>query len=230
VSASALIVVGVLVALAIWGLTTMRDRIVSFDVRGTLQGVNLDLGDAGVEVVRGGTNSGRVSVQRTEHFSFGRSARVSRSVKGGVLHVRSRCPATVANSCSARFRVVVPDNVPIDVRTTSGAIRLSDYHGSARIATLSGNVDVRAFCGFSLQVRAESGDVGMTSPCAPQSLSLRSTRGAVHAVVPPGRYQVDAESASGRQQIRGGIENATDAPFSIQALSTSGDVLVEGRA
>jgi DUF4097 and DUF4098 domain-containing protein YvlB len=151
-------------------------------------------------------------------------------VKSGVLKVRSRCPATVLHSCSASYRVTVPDNVPVDVRTSSGTIRLDDYHGSARVATLSGDVQVRDFCGFSLQVRAETGDVGVTMPCAPQRLSLRSTRGAVHAIVPPGRYQVDAESASGRQQVRGGIENATDAPFSIQALSTSGDVLVEGRA
>jgi hypothetical protein len=229
VSASALVVVGCLVALAIWGLASTQDRLVSFDVRGTLQGVDLDLGSAGVEVVRG-TNASLVSVRRDEHFSFSRAARVSRSVRDGVLRVRGRCPATVANSCSASYRVIVPDNVPVDVRTTSGAIRLTDYHGSARISTQSGDVDVRDFCGFSLQVRAETGDVGVTSPCAPQRLSLRSTSGGVHAVVPPGRYQVDAESASGSQKVRGGVENATDAPFSIQALSTSGDVLVEGRA
>jgi hypothetical protein len=229
VSASALVVVGILAALAIWGVTSTRARVVSFDVRGTLQGVTLDLGDADVEVVRG-TGSGRVSVQRSEHYAFAHAARVSRSVTDGVLRLRSRCPVTVLHSCRIEYRVVVPDNVPVDVRTTSGAIQLSDYHGSARIATVSGDVDVRDFCGFSLQVRAETGDVGVTSPCAPQRLSLRSTRGGVHAVVPPGRYQVDAESASGRQQVRGGIENATDAPFSIQALSTSGDVLVEGRA
>ena len=228
VSASALVVVGCLAALTAWALASTRERIVSFDVRGTLQGVDLDLEDGSVEVIRG-TNSGRVSVQRTEHFAFSHSARVSRSVRAGVLRVRSRCPVTVMHSCSADYRVVVPDNVPVDVRTTSGRIRLDDYHGSARIATLSGDVDVRDFCGFSLQVRAETGDVGVTSPCAPQRMSLRSTRGAVHAVVPPGRYQVDAESASGSQEVRG-ITQANDAPFSIQALSTSGDVLVEGRA
>jgi hypothetical protein len=230
VSASAVIVVGCLAALAIWALTATRSRIVSFDVRGTLQGVTLDLNDASVDVVRGGAGSNRVSVQRTEHFTFSHSARVSRAVDAGVLKLSSRCPITVLHSCSAEYRVVVPDNVPVDVRTTSGEITLSDYRGSARIATQSGDVNVRDFCGFSLQVRAEAGDVGATSRCQPQRLSLRSTRGSVHAVVPPGRYQVDAESASGSQRVRGGIENATDAPFSIQALSTSGDVLVEGRA
>lgn len=228
VSASALVVVGCLVALAAWGLASTRTRVVSFDVRGTLEGVVLDLGDARVEVIRG-TDANQVTVQRTERYAFGRAGRISRGVRDGVLNVRSRCPVTVLHTCSTAYRVSVPDNVPVDVRATSGAVRLSDYHGSARIATDSGDVDVEAFCGFSLQVRAETGDVGVGSSCAPERLSLRSTRGAVHAVVPPGRYQVDAESASGRQQVRG-IQEAADAPFSIQALSTSGDVLVEGRA
>jgi hypothetical protein len=228
VSASAVLVVGCLVALAAWGFGTRRERVVSFDVRGTLQGVVLDLGEADVEVVRG-TNTGQVAVQRTERYAFDRTARASRGIDAGVLHVRSRCPVTVLHTCSAEYRVVVPDNVPVDVRTTSGTVRLSDYHGSARIATGSGDVDISSFCGFSLQVRAETGNVNVGSSCAPERLSLRSTRGGVHVIVPPGRYQVDAESASGGQRVRG-IEQATDAPFSIQALSTSGDVLVEARA
>jgi hypothetical protein len=228
VSASAIVVVGCLVGLAVWGFTSTEQRIVSFDVRGTLAGVTLDLGDANVEILRG-TNANQVSVQRTERFAFDHAVRASRGVNAGVLHVRSRCPVTVLHACSESYRVSVPDNVPVDVRTTSGGVQFSDYRGSARIATSSGDVQVRSFCGFSLQVRAETGNVGVGTGCAPEKLSLRSTRGGVRATVPPGRYQVDAESASGHQQVRGGIEQASDAPFSIQALSTSGDVLVEGR-
>jgi hypothetical protein len=227
VAASAVVVVGCLAALAAAALASSRERIVTFSVHGMLAGVSLDLGDADVEVARG-ERSDVVQVERQERYAFGSVARTARSARGGVLHVRSRCPVTVLHSCSVSYRVVVPDNVPVDVRTTSGSVRLRDYHGSARIATGSGDVDVRAFCGFLLQVRAEGGSVGAGATCAPQRLSLRSTSGAVHAIVPSGRYQVDAESAAGSQQVRG-IEQATDAPFAIQALSTSGDVLVEAR-
>jgi len=45
--------------------------------------------------------------------------------------------------------------------------------------------------------------------------------------VPRGRYQVDAESASGGRTVNG-ITAASDAPFAIQALSSSGSVTVEG--
>jgi hypothetical protein len=48
-------------------------------------------------------------------------------------------------------------------------------------------------------------------------------------VVPPGRYRLDAETAAGRRTVRG-VTEATDAPFSLQALSSSGDVTVEGRS
>jgi hypothetical protein len=50
----------------------------------------------------------------------------------------------------------------------------------------------------------------------------------VHALVPPGRYEVDAQSTSGTRIVRG-VATVADAPFSLQALSTSGDVLVERR-
>jgi hypothetical protein len=50
----------------------------------------------------------------------------------------------------------------------------------------------------------------------------------VRAEVPPGRYQLDAESASGHRIVRG-VTAATDSPFAIQAFSSSGDVVVERR-
>ena len=48
----------------------------------------------------------------------------------------------------------------------------------------------------------------------------------MRAVVPSGRYQIDAQSDSGSTRIRG-VTPVQDAPFQIQALSTSGDVTVE---
>ena len=63
---------------------------------------------------------------------------------------------------------------------------------------------------------------------APQELTLRSTKGSVRVSVPAGRYQVEAESAAGGHDVRG-LDAVSEAPFSIQALSSSGDVVVEGR-
>jgi putative adhesin len=226
VAASATVVAGAAIALLALELTSREERVASYSVRGALEGVALDLGDADVVVARGGQRPS-VAVQHTDRFAFGHGARTQRSIAGGIFHVRSRCPATVMHSCSVRYRVLVPDNLPVEVRTGSGTVRLDGYRGSVRVATGSGDIDVAGFCGFSLQARAESGNVAATASCPPQELSLRSTTGSVRAVVPPGRYQVEAESASGHRSLRG-ISSVADAPFAIQALSSSGDVLVEG--
>ena len=51
----------------------------------------------------------------------------------------------------------------------------------------------------------------------------------MHATLPAGRYDIDAESTSGEAQVRG-ITARDDAPYSVQVFSGSGDVFVEGRA
>jgi Putative adhesin len=208
-------------------VASSHERIVRFAVRGELNGVMLDLGDADV-VIAGGGGRSVLEVQRTDRFAFSHDADVRRAVVAGAVSIHSRCPTTVPRSCSARYRLVVPDNVPVDVRTDAGNVRLRGYRGSLRVTTRSGDIDIGAFCGFSLQAGTESGDIDAGVACAPQRLSLRSTDGNVRAQVPLGRYQVKAESASGSEHVSG-VSAAADAPYSIQALSSSGDVVVEGR-
>jgi hypothetical protein len=227
VAISALLVVGAAAALLIATVASSHERAVRFAVTGSLSGVILDVGDAEVDIAGGGRRQ-LLEVQRTDRYAFGHDAVATRTVAMGELRLRSRCPKAVPHTCSSRYRLVVPDNVPVDVRATSGTVRLRGYRGSARLTTRSGDIDVAGFCGFSLQARAESGDIATSAACAPQQLVLRSTAGSVRASVPPGRYQVEAESTDGAERVSG-VSAVSDAPFSIQALSSSGDVVVEGR-
>jgi hypothetical protein len=227
VAISALLVVGAAAALLIATVASSHERAVRFAVSGSLSGVSLDVGNADVEIAGGGRRE-LVEVQRTDRLAFGHDAVVSRTVAMGELRLRSRCPKVVPHACSSRYRLVVPDNVPVDVRATGGTVRLRGYRGSARVTTRAGDIDVQGFCGFSLQARAESGDIATSAACAPQELVLRSTAGSVSASVPPGRYQVEAESTNGSERVSG-VSAVSEAPFSIQALSSSGDVVVEGR-
>jgi hypothetical protein len=228
VAVSAVVIAGCLAVLGTLAIASQRERVVTYPVRGMLDGLSLDLGDADVVIARGG-RSASVAIERRERYAFGHTATTSKRVAGGTFMLRSRCPRTVLQSCSVRYRVVVPDNVPIDIRTGSGSVRLDGYRGSASVSTGSGDVSIGGFCGFGLQARAQSGTIDANIDCALQRLSLRSTRGSVHVVVPPGRYRLDAETAAGRRTVRG-VTDAPDAPFSLQALSSSGDVLVEGRS
>lgn len=228
VAACALVVAIAAVVLLIWSLASTERREVSYSVGGTISGVSLDLGDADVEV-QGGGRTTTVSVQHVDHFGFGHAPTADRAIAGGVFSVRSRCPSTVLHGCSVRYRVVVPDNIPLSVRTGAGSVRFRGYRGSARVRTGRGDIDISGFCGFALQARADGGgDVTASMACPPPQLALRTTTGAVHALVPPGRYRVDASTsgAGGTPRVRGVTADA-GAPFSIQALSNSGHVIVE---
>ena len=225
VTASACVVLGVGLAMAVWWAVSSERRVTSYSVRGALSSVSLDLGGADADIV-GGRDDPVVEVRRTDRFAFGHSAAHRRELSGGVLRISSRCPRTVFGSCAAAYRVSVPNNVPVSVRTGSGDVRLDGFRGSARIATATGDIAATAFCGFLLQARAGTGDVAATAACAPERLELRSGTGAVHAVVPPGRYRIDADSDEGARSVRG-LRAADDAPFQILALSGAGDVAVE---
>ncbi len=222
---SAGIVLVVALTAAVWWAASSERRVSSFSVRGSLTGISLDLGPSDTEIV-GGRDEPVVGVRRTDAFSFGHPAIVRREVTGGILRIRSRCPRAVLGTCSASYRLTVPNNVPVTVRTGSGNVRLTGFRGSARIDTGTGDISADSYCGFLLRARAAGGDVSARATCAPERLELRSRTGRVRAVVPPGRYRIDADSDEGTRRVRG-LTAADDAPFQIQALSTSGDVDLE---
>jgi hypothetical protein len=222
VSAFAVLTAGLV--MVVWWAATTEERTGTYVVRGTVNGITLDIDDADLEIVGGGTQSA-LQVSRTDRYSFGHPAEAQRVVRGGTLRLRSRCPAALIGSCSSAYRLRIPDSVPITVRTTSGDVSSSGYRGSARVDTTTGDVTFNGWCGFNLQIRADAGDVRTAAACSPERLQLRSRSGSVDALVPPGRYRVDAESDEGSSTVRG-VGVADDAPFQIQALSTSGDVRV----
>ena len=224
VTISAFAVLTAALVMAVWWAATTEERTGTYIVRGSVNGITLDIGDADLNIVGGGTQAA-LQVSRTDRFSFGHPAEAERVVRGGTLHLRSRCPAALVGSCSSSYRLLVPDNVPITVKATSGDVAATGYRGSARVDTTTGNVSFNGWCGFNLQIRADAGDVRTAAACSPERLQLRSRSGSVDALVPPGRYRVDAESDEGRRSVRG-VTVADDAPFQIQALSTSGDVSI----
>src|SRR5512133_1377932 len=82
VMASALVVGGAVAALAIASFTSGHERVVSFDVRGSLSGVSLDVDDGDVTIAGAGERA-LLGVQRTDHYAFGHDADVRRAVAGG---------------------------------------------------------------------------------------------------------------------------------------------------
>ena len=122
--------------------------------------------------------------------------------------------------------MTVPDNVGVEIETTGGSVSVSGVRATVQISSGSGPISATGFCGFLLRASSDSGDVRAVSECSADRLELRSRTGDVHAVVPVARYSIDAQSDTGEVRTRG-LTSIADAPFQIQALSTSGDVTVE---
>jgi hypothetical protein len=223
--ASGLLLAAVIVALAVEWISTLETRVTSYAVTGSPAGIVLTVHSGDVDVLTGGASG--VKVKRTEHVSFGHHSRETRSVAGGTLSINSSCPTVIVGNCSADYRITVPDNVPVTVRTDDGAVHLAAFRGSAQVQTGSGDVAVDAFCGFSLGVTTGSGNTRVATACSPQQLSLRSDSGDIEATVPAGRYRIEASSDTGRQKVSG-LSTSDTAPFGIQAKSTTGDVVVKG--
>src|SRR3954451_24450069 len=217
VAISALLVVGGAVVLAVAAIATTHAYRRDYPVVGTLESLRFDLADGDITVVGGGQRDS-VQVSRTERYAFGHGPDTHRAAQGAVFSVRSRCPTSLLGPCRVAYRVVVPDNVGLDIRTTSGNVSLRGYRGSARVSTGEGGIDISGYCGNALDARAGAGAISLQAACAPPRMALRTGRGAIPAVMPAGPYDLDAESSSGRASVRG-VTPRSDAPYSVQALS-----------
>jgi hypothetical protein len=223
VAVSALVLVAAAGTLAAWWALSRETRTTTYRVLGDVSALRLDLGAADVEIAGGAT---AIEIRRVDRFAFGKPSLETRTVENGEVTISSRCPEQVIGSCRASYRVTLPDNVPVEIETSSGAVRLSGVRASVRATTASGEISAAGFCGFALSATSDSGRVGAVAECSPDRLELRSRSGDVRAVVPAGRYQVDAQSGSGSVRLHG-LERVENAPFQVVALSTSGDVTVE---
>lgn len=220
-SGVALAVAAALMA-GLW-LATSGTRTTAYDFAGPLLGIEIDVGRGNVEILGGGRSN--VHVRRTERFAYDHRPREQLALEDGVLKIGSDCASLVLGTCSADYALTIPDNVAVTIRTTDGDVRLRGYRGSVEVTTTRGAITVDGFCGFVLQATAGRGDIRVGTACAPERLELRSDRGDVTAVVPAGRYQVDADTNEGRVAVRG-VVAVDDAPWTIQALSGRGDVTV----
>lgn len=220
VAASALIVAVLALALVIGWLASSGTRIATYTVASPISRIELHVASGAADVIGGAS---RVQVSRTDDAAFGRWPTERRSLQDGVLSVHSSCPPIVVGHCSSSYRVSVPDNVNVLVIADGGDVHVSGVRADASIVTGSGNVSVDAFCGFMLNAGSGSGSIHVATACAAKAISLHSASGSIAALVPPGRYRIQASSGSGASHVSG-LDNSAGAPFTIDLHSGSGDV------
>ncbi len=139
--------VAVAAVMGVWWAASSETRITTYRVVGTLSTVELDLGAAPVEIAGGA--GGAVEVRRTEEFAFGQPPEETRTVRAACCRIESRCPETVLGRCRASYRIAIPDNVQVNIRTSSGRVQVAGLNGSARVSTGSGGDRGRRLLGFT---------------------------------------------------------------------------------
>src|SRR3954469_6150909 len=85
VSAFALLTAGLV--MAVWWAATEEERTATYQVRGSVTGITLDIGEADLQIVGGGSQAA-LQVSRTDRFAYGHPPESERVVRGGELRLR----------------------------------------------------------------------------------------------------------------------------------------------
>jgi Toastrack DUF4097 len=143
--------------------------------------------------------------------------------------------------CSVSFRLEVPRDTTVRLTASSGDVRADGLSGTADLRTKSGDVHAVGALG-TLHLETISGDVDADSSASdidasttsgdvhvrarnPTRVKAHTVSGDVHVSVPDRTYAVETHEVSGDDHVE--VRTDPNAPRSIQATTTSGDVHVD---
>jgi uncharacterized membrane protein len=201
-------------------------------------------GHSGDIVVVGTDRSDIRLITKESRSIFGRPD-VNVDVSGGRLRLDGSCSEFeiwgADGGCSVDYRLEVPRDTDVRLLTRSGDVSAEDLGGSADLQTSSGDVDAFGVLG-TLRLQTSSGDVDVDASSkdidaqttsgdvhvrARDATRVRAqtTSGDVHVSVPDRTYAVQAQAASGDENVD--VSTDARAPRRINAQTISGDVHVD---
>lgn len=161
----------------------------------------------------------------------------------GKLTLRETCkgvPALRAGECTARYVLLVPRDIAIQLVTHAGDVRAEDLRGDAelqttagdvhavdvdgrlRLRTISGDIDAES-ASTDIDAHTTSGDVSVLARNATE-VRAQTTSGDVDVRVPNRSYDVEAQATSGDEHVT--VTRDESAPRHVFAQTTAGDVRV----
>jgi len=176
--------------------TRVSERVRAIDV-------DIDTGD--VELVRGS----QMTVEQTSEYLISEPD-VERSVKDGVLTLKSDCGGLFLLDCTTDFRIAVPAGVAVQVRTDVG------------------NVTSTALASSDVRVKTDVGDVDLGLTTAPDRLEALTDVGDVELRLPDAAYATDTDTDVGEIDVNGVVQDDR-APRSVTAKTDVGDITIQGR-
>lgn len=142
------------------------------------------------------------------------------SVTAGVLDTRTDAGDVTVSGIRASTR--------IDVTSGNGTLRLTDLRArSLSASTNAGDVLAQGLRTSLVLLRTANGTINSRLDAAPDDLTARSDSGDVTVDVPSGRYDVQADTASGLVRVTG-LTSDPDSRHHLRAHTGAGDVTVRG--
>ncbi|WP_067450599.1 DUF4097 family beta strand repeat-containing protein [Actinomadura macra] len=202
-------------------------------LKGKITAVRLDIGSGSVRL-RGG--AGALALHRKIKYRDDRPDGPTHRIENGVL-VLNGC----GSHCSVSYTVDVPAGLPVsgttssgeikltrvgavDVRTSSGSIRLDGVTGPIKASTSNGRIEGRGLRGGRIEAQTSNGNVKLT-PDTPQDVRAKTSNGDVTIAVPAGRYQLTTHTNNGDRDID--LTNDPSGQHRIDVSTSNGDITVK---
>ncbi len=189
--------------------------------------IKIDAGTSDLRIVQGDPDIVRVTARitsglRRTDFQIGR--------RGDEIKIVSGCQEWLNPGCGVETTIEVPRGYPVEVRTTSGNVGVTDLVESA-LTVNSGTGDIS---GTGLEVdefsaSTASGDVAAAFAKQPFAFKATTSSGDVSATMATGKrtYAVTATSKSG--DVSSDIESDAGGAGFIRVTTGSGDISITSR-
>lgn len=209
--------------------------------QGTVTELTVELGNGSAEVTAG--PPGRATVEQRLTWSYGRPV-VRQEHTDGRLSVTATCGTRPRlPGCAVAYRIEVPPEVAVTVRTGSGTVSVRDVTGPLTLHSRNGDVRVENVAGDlrldarsgridgadlhspQVQARTGAGDVALRFGTPPTTVLARTGSGGITvAVPPPDGYNLHASARSGTRTVN--VREEPTAPRRIDAQAGDGNVRV----
>lgn len=149
----------------------------------------------------------------------------------------------LVRTCDARYLVVVPDNVTVDIegenspvtaRNVSRALRIHTQNGEVTVTGSTGDLELRtdnaaqhvsSSSPATLTSRTANGDVEITLDEPPTDLEATADNGRIE-ITTRGDVAYDVEIETGNGHIENGLPVDPDSPHQIRIETDNGDVIL----
>ncbi|MFC9230005.1 DUF4097 family beta strand repeat-containing protein [Streptomyces decoyicus] len=218
-SCAALTVLTTGCSLSGYGPTKDAER--TYTVRGTVTALSATTHGGNIEVVP--VDAGG-SVKVTEKYVYNdRKPNPEHGVKDGRLTLKA-ADCGMGRKCEVNYRVLLPRNASVDLRTSGGDITVRGAAGGIAAETSGGDITVADSAARTAKAKTSGGDVDLALSTAPDEVSGRTSGGNVTIRLPKGSYAVNATTSGGTRKVS--VPTDEGSAHKVTARTSGGDVSV----